>query len=157
MIERKEILQTLMSIDDINELKLIKSALIDRIAEVSSRIKYTLRIGDEVIVTTNRGYNNTTATAHASGDAINVYRLASRYRWGGYAKITGSDVDFDAAGTITLITVDTENSSYGGSGSNDWFGNGFYVGDIIKVGNDSGSNGTFDSPKYYKIKTIFLR
>ena len=59
MIERKEILQTLMSIDDINELKLIKSALIDRIAEVSSRIKYTLRIGDEVIVTTNRGYNNT--------------------------------------------------------------------------------------------------
>ena len=60
MIERKEILQTLMSIDDINELKLIKSALIDRIAEVSSRIKYTLRIGDEVIVTTNTGYNNNT-------------------------------------------------------------------------------------------------
>ena len=98
-----------------------------------------------------RGYNNTTATTHASGAAISVYRLASRYRWGGYAKITGSDVDFDDAGTIVLIGVDTENSSLN---TYDWFGNGFYVGDIIKVGNDSGSNGTFDDPKYYKIKTI---
>jgi len=99
-----------------------------------------------------RGYNGTTATTHASGAAINVYRLASRYRWGGYAKLSPDDCDFDVAGTITLIgTVDAENSSIN---NRDWFGNGFYIGDIIKVGNDSGSNGTFAVPKYYKIKTI---
>ena len=51
MIERKEVLQILMSIDDISELKLIRSAISDRIEEVSSRIKYELRIDDRVKVT----------------------------------------------------------------------------------------------------------
>ena len=51
MIERKELLETMMSIDDIAELRLIRSAISDRIKEVGSRIKYQLRIGDKVIVT----------------------------------------------------------------------------------------------------------
>ena len=62
MIERKEVLQTLMSIDDISELKLIRSAISDRIEEVSSRIKYGLKINDRVKVD-NRGrieYGNIT-------------------------------------------------------------------------------------------------
>ena len=51
MIERKEVLETLMSIDDISELKLIRSAISNRIEEVGSRIKYELRINDRVKVT----------------------------------------------------------------------------------------------------------
>jgi hypothetical protein len=51
MIERKELLETMMSIDDIAELKLIRSAISDRIQEVGSRIKYQLNKGDRVIVT----------------------------------------------------------------------------------------------------------
>ena len=148
------------STDNVGETYTATDEVLTRSSATVTDHPEVIRIGNEDLfihhessndVLVYRGYNNTTATAHASGDAINVYRLASRYRWGGYAKITGSDVDFDAAGTIVLIGVDTENSSLN---TYDWFGNGFYVGDIIKVGNDSGSNGTFDSPKYYKIKTI---
>ena len=54
MIERKEILQTLMSIDDINELRLIKSAIVDKIEEISSRIKYDLILGDKVWINSKR-------------------------------------------------------------------------------------------------------
>lgn len=100
-----------------------------------------------------RGYNGTTATAHDSGDAINVYRLPSRYRWGGYAMIQGTNIDFASAGTIDIGDgLFDENCSAGNE--KDWFAQGFYIGDIIKVGNTAGSNGTYDSPKYYKIKTI---
>ena len=148
------------STDNVGETYTATDEVLTRSVATVTDHPEVIRIGNEDLfihhessndVLVYRGYNNTTATAHASGAAINVYRLASRYRWGGYAKITGSDVDFDAAGTIVLIGVDTENSSLN---TYDWFGNGFYVGDIIKVGNDSGSNGTFDSPKFYKIKTI---
>ena len=50
-IERKELLMTLMQIRDVDELRLIRSAINDRIEEVSSRIKYELVIGDRVKVT----------------------------------------------------------------------------------------------------------
>tara|TARA_Y100001963_G_scaffold154726_1_gene244148 strand:+ start:820 stop:1101 length:282 start_codon:yes stop_codon:yes gene_type:complete len=55
MIQRKEILETLMTINDVNELKLIRSAIRDRIDEVSSRVKYELTKGDRVIITTKNG------------------------------------------------------------------------------------------------------
>ena len=55
MIQRKEILQTLMTINDVNELKLIRSAIRDRRDEVSSRVKYELTKGDRVIITTKNG------------------------------------------------------------------------------------------------------
>ena len=54
-IERKEFLEILMQIKDMNELKLIRSAISDRIKEVSSRIKYELRKGDAIIVTSKKG------------------------------------------------------------------------------------------------------
>tara|TARA_R100000808_G_C2134551_1_gene143082 strand:+ start:568 stop:837 length:270 start_codon:yes stop_codon:yes gene_type:complete len=51
MIEHKEILQILMSMEDINELKLIRTCINDRIKEIGSRIKYQLKKDDRVIVT----------------------------------------------------------------------------------------------------------
>tara|TARA_Y100000593_G_C4242608_1_gene302959 strand:+ start:509 stop:793 length:285 start_codon:yes stop_codon:yes gene_type:complete len=54
-IERKELLIELMSISDIDELKLIRSAINDRIKEVGYRVKYTLSKGDVVIVTSKSG------------------------------------------------------------------------------------------------------
>ena len=55
MIERKEVLQTLMSMNDVNELRLIRSAINDRIEEVGSRVKYELKRDDKVIVTSKKG------------------------------------------------------------------------------------------------------
>ena len=110
--------------------------------------------GSDILV--ERGYNNTTAAAHANGSDINVYRFANRYKWGGHAMIRGAPsgyVDFDDAGKIVIQDLASTHSS----GIHDcWFENNFFTGDIIKVGNDSGSNGTYDSPKYYKLKS-FLR
>ncbi len=106
-----------------------------------------------------RGYNNTTAATHASGTDIYVYRFANRYKWGGHAMFRGDTtgsktaIDFDSAGKIVLNDLQ---ANYSSAISADWFDNNFYVGDIIKVGNDSGSNGTFADPKYYKLKS-FLR
>ena len=54
MIERKELLEQLMSISDINELRLIRSAVSDRIKEVGSTIKYSLSKGDLVLIDSPR-------------------------------------------------------------------------------------------------------
>jgi hypothetical protein len=103
-----------------------------------------------------RGYNNTTATTHSSGTDINVYRFANRYKWGGHAMLRGVSpgfVDFDNSGKIVIQDLSASHRS----GFHDcWFEQNFFTGDIIKVGNDSGDNGTFDSPKFYKLKS-FLR
>ena len=80
MIERRELLATLMSIDDINELKLMRSAINDRIEEVGSRVKYQLSIGDSVIVTSKKGVkpgtinkvNRTQAVVDLEGTLYNV-------------------------------------------------------------------------------------
>ena len=80
MIERRELLATLMSIDDINELKLMRSAINDRIEEVGSRVKYQLSIGDSVIVTSKKGVelgtinkvNRTRAVVDLEGTLYNV-------------------------------------------------------------------------------------
>ena len=53
-IERKELLITLMQIRDINELRLIRSAINDRIIEVGSAIKYDLGKGDKVVIDSPR-------------------------------------------------------------------------------------------------------
>lgn len=104
----------------------------------------------------DRGYNNTTATTHSSGTDINVYRFANRYKWGGHAMLRGVSpgfVDFDSSGKIVIQDLSASHRS----GFHDcWFEQNFFTGDIIKVGNDSGDNGTFDSPKFYKLKS-FLR
>jgi len=54
MIERKELLETLMQMRDLDELRLIQSAIRDRIKEVGHSIKYDLRNGDEVKVNSPR-------------------------------------------------------------------------------------------------------
>ena len=79
-IERKELLADLMQIKDVNELKLIRSAISDRIKEVSSRIKYDLRKGDAIIVTSKKGVedgiiekiNRTRAVVRMNGTSWNV-------------------------------------------------------------------------------------
>ena len=80
MIERKELLTKLMQIRDINELRLIRSAISDRIKEVSSRIKYELKKGDAIIVTSKKGVedgiiekiNRTRAVVRMNGTSWNV-------------------------------------------------------------------------------------
>ena len=54
MIGRKELLEDLMQIRDINELRLIRSAISDRIKEVASAIKYDLNFGDSVKIDSPR-------------------------------------------------------------------------------------------------------
>ena len=79
-IERKEFLEILMQIKDMNELKLIRSAINDRIKEVSSRVKYELRKGDAIIVTSKKGVedgviekiNRTRAVGKMNGTSWNV-------------------------------------------------------------------------------------
>ena len=80
MIERRELLAALMCIDDINELKLMRSAINDKIKEVGSRVKYQLSIGDSVIVTSKKGVelgtinkvNRTRAVVDLEGTLYNV-------------------------------------------------------------------------------------
>ena len=79
-IERKELLADLMQIKDVNELRLIRSAISDRIKEVSSRIKYDLRKGDAITVTSKKGVedgiiekiNRTRAVVRMNGTSWNV-------------------------------------------------------------------------------------
>ena len=80
MIERKELLTDLMQIRDINELRLIRAAISDRIKEVGSRIKYQLLKDDKVIVTSKKGVesgtiekvNRTKAVVNINGTSWNV-------------------------------------------------------------------------------------
>ena len=53
-IERKELLVDLMSMRDIDELRLIRSAITDRIKEVAGAIKYDLDKGDKVTIKSPR-------------------------------------------------------------------------------------------------------
>jgi hypothetical protein len=106
--------------------------------------------GNDILVA--RGYNGTTATTHTQGTPIFEYRTANRYKWGGYARVRGTNIDFTAAGGIVISGgIDTLNSS---NDNNCWMANNFYVGDIIKVGSSASANGSFASPKFYKIASF---
>ena len=79
-IGRKELLEDLMQIRDVNELRLIRSAISDRIKEIASTIKYDLRKGDAIIVTSKKGVedgviekiNRTRAVVKMNGTSWNV-------------------------------------------------------------------------------------
>ena len=79
-IGRKELLADLMQFRDVNELRLIRSAISDRIKEVSSRIKYELKKGDAITVTSKKGVeegiiekiNRTRAVVRMNGTSWNV-------------------------------------------------------------------------------------
>ena len=81
MIERKELLLKLMQMSDLDELRLIQSAIRDRIKEVSSAIKYDLDKGDIVKVNSPRKdneegiivkVNRTRAVVNINGTPWNV-------------------------------------------------------------------------------------
>ena len=81
-IERKELLIQLMQIRDLDELRLIRSAINDRIKEVASAIKYDLRNGDKVKINSPRKelkedgtiikVNRTRAVVNINGKSWNV-------------------------------------------------------------------------------------
>ena len=108
--------------------------------------------GNDVLV--YRGYNGTVGAAHANPSNISEYRTANRYKWGGYAKARGGTsggyIDFTAT-TIILSGIDTYNSS---TEQKCWMDQGFYIGDIVKVATGGSANGTYASPKYYKIASF---
>ena len=104
-----------------------------------------------------------------------VTDIERRYRWGGYAKVVGtsagngieavafSDSGNGSGGLLEINVTEAPGAStvYGGGSSHssgttdrDWFVNGFFEDDIIAVELISGSNGTYDSPKYFKIADI---
>ena len=64
------------------------------------------------------------------------------YSWSNFARVTDGSCSFVASG------------SYIQSGTDDWYDLGFYVGDIIKVKDGNGTNGSYASPKYFKIKSF---
>ena len=80
MIERKEVLQTLMQMQDVEELKLIARCVRDRIDEISGRIKYNLKPNDRVIITSKnkteygsiRKVNRTRAVVNIDDRLYNV-------------------------------------------------------------------------------------
>ena len=128
--------------NDIKEPDIIKVGSEDMFVHVES--------GNDFLVM--RGYNGTTPTEHANGTEIFEYRTANRYKWGGYARVIGTNINFTAAGVINITgNIDTLRSS---SDQNCWMDNGFYVGDIIKVASSTSDNGTFLSPKFYKIASF---
>jgi len=136
---------------------------ITRATSTNSDASDIIRIGSEDMfvhyenvndILVHRGYNGTTATAHAQGAEISEYRTANRYKWGGYAKVrggaSGGYIDFTAT-TIVLSGIDTLNSS---TDQKCWLDQGFYVGDIVKVATGASANGTYAAPKYYKIASF---
>ena len=146
--------ETLTATDDV--LTITGSVIVPGdIIKIDNEIMFVHSLSGSTIGV-ERGYNNTTATTHSSSTDINVYRFANRYKWGGHAMLRGVSpgfVDFDNSGKIVIQDLQASHRS----GFHDcWFEQNFFTGDIIKVGNDSGDNGTFDSPKFYKLKS-FLR
>ena len=70
-----------------------------------------------------------------TGDA----NFENLYAWSGFARILDSGVTFNASGKYIQSTYD-------------WQDYGFYVGDIVKVKDGNGTNGSYASPKFFKIK-----
>ena len=65
--------------------------------------------------------------------------MENLYAWGNFARINDSNVTFNAAGNYIQSTYD-------------WQNYGFFVGDIVKVKDGNGTNGSYASPKFFKIK-----
>ena len=127
-----------------------------------------------------RGYYFSTAINHTSDDldilivdpfiVNNELRYVSdttvpvddpelRYRWGGFARLkglnSGGKIDFavhDGSGSGTGDSILVQSADANSSSANDtcWVNNGFFEDDIIVVGNTS-NNGSYATPKYYKL------
>lgn len=75
---------------------------------------------------------------------------ATKYMWGGFAQVIADDIDFES-GAIWELESTTSASSFN---TDDWYTNGFAVGDVIKLKSNQTENGTYAAPKYYKIMDI---
>ena len=81
-IERKDLMTKLMTMTDISELRMIRSAISDRIKEVGNAIKYDLNKGDKVMIDSPRRelkedgvivkVNRTRAVVNINGKQWNV-------------------------------------------------------------------------------------
>ena len=79
-MKKEDLIIELMTMTDIDELRMIRSAISDRIKEVGSAVKYELKIGDSVIVTSSKGVesgiinkiNRTRAVVKLDGLLYNV-------------------------------------------------------------------------------------
>ena len=80
MSNKQDIMIELMTMTDIGKLRMIRSAISDRIKEVGSAVKYELKNGDSVIVTSSKGVesgiinkiNRTRAVVNINGKLWNV-------------------------------------------------------------------------------------
>jgi len=124
-----------------------------------------------------RGYFFSTAASHGNDSSISIVDSyivnkelryvsdttagsdAIRYRWGGFARVkgntSGGKIDFavhDGSGAGVGDTILLQSVASGSSSVNDtcWLNNGFFEDDIIAVGNTT-DNGTYASPKYFKL------
>jgi len=96
----------------------------------------------------NNIYINNNLRAKADYSSANT---ATKYMWGGFAQIIADDIDFDA--TYNLMYLDSVTSA-SSVNNEDWYDNGFAIGDIIKVKSNQTENGTYAAPGYYKIMDI---
>ena len=144
------------------------------IVKIGTELCLVESVDSGVAITVRRGYLFTTATTYNDGQSIllvdrdekdNLFinrelraksnyssaNLATKYMWGGFAQIIADDIDFDA--TYNLMTLDSVTSA-SSVNNQDWYDNGFAIGDIIKVKSNETANGTYAAPKYYKIMDI---
>jgi len=93
-------------------------------------------------------YINNNLRAKADYSSANT---ATKYMWGGFAQIIADNIDFD--GTYNLMYLDSVTAA-SSVNNEDWYDNGFAIGDIIKVKSNKTENGTYAAPGYYKIMDI---
>ena len=80
MIARKELIETLTQMNDLEELRLIQSVIRDKMKSLGSAIKYELVKGDAIIITSKKGVENgiiekvnrTRAVVKINGSSWNV-------------------------------------------------------------------------------------
>ena len=144
------------------------------IVKLNNELCLVESVDSGVAITVRRGYLFTTKQEYNDGQTIllidrqdkdNLYinnnlrakanysstNTATKYMWGGFAQIIADDIDFD--GTYNLMYLDSVTSA-SSVNNEDWYDNGFAIGDIIKVKSNQTENGTYEAPGYYKIMDI---
>jgi len=144
------------------------------LVKINNELCLVESIDSGVAITVRRGYFFTTPQEYTDPEAVklvdredkdNIYinnnlrakadyssaNTATKYMWGGFAQIIADDIDFDASYNLMYLDSVTSASSVN---NEDWYDNGFAIGDIIKVKSNETANGTYAAPKYYKIMDI---
>lgn len=144
------------------------------IVKIGSELCLVESVDSSTVITVRRKYFFTTPQEYNDGQTIllvdredknNIYinnnlrakadyssaNTATKYMWGGFAQIIADNIDFDA--TYNLMYLDSVTSA-SSVNNEDWYDNGFAIGDIIKVKSNQTENGTYAAPGYYKIMDI---